>query len=157
MTRALDSSDRRILAKLQANGDLGPGELSELIGLSMSQCSRRLQRLRAEGYVRAVVSLLDPAQLNTEIIVFVRATLKSHAPDNVRAFRERVELLSEITECHMMTGDADYLLKICTRDLETYNRLLTNQLVVAPEVAQVRSSIVLESLKYTTELPLEFI
>lgn len=155
--RKLDSYDRRILAKLQVQGDLGPAELSEHIHLSMSQCSRRLQRLRAEGYVAKTVALLNEERLHIGVCVYVMVTLTSHAPECTRAFYDRVRTMSEITECHKLTGEADYLLKVSTKDLHTYNVLLNKYLLQAQEIAQVRSSMVLESLKATTQLTLDYI
>ena len=157
MTRKLDSFDSRILAQLQTQGDLGPVELAEIIHLSPSQCSRRLQRLKAEGYVARIVALLDETHLNIGVVAYVLTTLKSHAPEQTQLFQARIGALSEVVECHKMTGEADYILKVCTRNLETFNALLTDHLLVAPEIATVRSSIVLDRIKSTSQLPLEFL
>jgi Lrp/AsnC family leucine-responsive transcriptional regulator len=154
-SRKLDSYDRRILATIQRRGDIGPTELSEIVHLSMSQCSRRLQRLKAEGYVAVTASLLSEAHLHIGVKVFVVANLRSHETAHTTAFHERIRSNPQISECHKVTGESDYLLKICTKDLATFNEVL-NGLLSAPEIAHVRSSIVLESLKSTTELPLDF-
>ena len=157
MQRKLDSYDRRILAKLQTHGDMGPGELSEVVHLSTSQCSRRLQRLRSEGYVDRTVAILSQKRLRIGMTIWVLTALKNYEPENVRAFHDRVRANAAILECHKLTGEADYLLKICTRDLESYNDILTRDLLAAPEVATVRSAIVLESVKSTTQLPLDWL
>jgi Lrp/AsnC family leucine-responsive transcriptional regulator len=157
MTRKLDSFDRRILAQLQTRGDLGPVELAEIIHLSPSQCSRRLQRLKSEGYVGGIVALLNEDHLNIGVVAYVLTTLKSHAPEQTELFQKRIGALCEVVECHKMTGEADYILKVCTRNLESFNNLLTHHLLVAPEIATVRSSIVLDRIKSTTQLPLEFL
>lgn len=154
-TRRLDGYDKRILAAIQRRGDIGPGELSEVVHLSMSQCSRRLQRLKAEGFVARTVALLSDAHLQIGVTVYIMASLTSHAPEHTRAFHDRIRSNPEISECHSLTGEFDYLLKVCTKDLTTFNDLLKD-LLVAPEIAHVRSSIVLESLKATTELPLNY-
>lgn len=153
--RKLDSYDRRILATIQRRGDIGPTELSAVVHLSMSQCSRRLQRLKSEGFVAVTAALLSEAHLQIGVKVFVVASLRSHEAANTSAFQERVRSNVQISECHKVTGESDYLLKICTKDLATFNEVL-NGLLSAPEIAHVRSSIVLESLKSTTELPLDF-
>jgi Lrp/AsnC family leucine-responsive transcriptional regulator len=156
MRRALDSFDRRILAELQAQGDIGPAELSERVHLSPSQCSRRLQRLKAEGYIDKIVALLSHEHLDLGVTAYVLITLRSHAPEHSEAFQQRVRTSPEILECASTTGEADYVLKVCTKDLASYNILLTEKLLRASEIATARSSIVLNQMKSTTELPLAF-
>jgi DNA-binding Lrp family transcriptional regulator len=155
--RRLDSFDRRILAELQTLGDLGPAELSERVCLSASQCSRRLQRLKAEGYVLKVAALLNPEHLDVAVTAYVLVSLRSHAPEHVEAFRRLVATSAEIQECASTTGESDFVLKVRTRDLASYNALLTHRLLRAAEVATVRSWIVLEQQKATTALPLDFL
>jgi len=152
----LDSFDRRILNQLQQQGDLGPSDLSALVYLSPSQCSRRLQRLKNEKYISRSVALLNPERLNLGFSAYLTIKLRSHSPENVQRFRERVQSLSEVTSCEGLTGEADYMLRISTRDLESYNRFLTQKIHSAPEIDTSRSSIILESLKNTTELSLDF-
>ena len=155
--RSLDSFDRRILAELQVQGDLGPAELSERVRLSPSQCSRRLQRLKAEGYVARTVALLDHGRLNLGVSAYVLITLRSHDPERIEAFQKLVRLSAEIVECASTTGEADFVLRVCTRDLDSYNAFLTQKLLRSTEVATARTSIVLHQHKDTTELPLDFL
>jgi DNA-binding Lrp family transcriptional regulator len=152
----LDNFDRRILNHLQKNGDLGPSDLSSLVYLSPSQCSRRLQRLKNENYIDRIVALLNPERLNLGVSAYVTVKLRSHARENEDRFRERVQSLSEVTSCEGMTGEADYMLKVFTRDLESYNRFLATKIHTAKEIDTARSSIILENLKSTTELSLDF-
>lgn len=155
--RRLDSYDRCILAALQVRGDLGPAELSGLIKLSVSQCSRRLQRLKDEGYVTRVVALLNMRELGIGLVAYVQVWLKSHDSRSAHAFRERIDALPEVAECHAMAGEGDFLMKICTRDVDTFNALLANHILTAPDVGSARSSVVLRSLKSTTALPFSFV
>lgn len=152
----LDSFDRRILYHLQQQGDLGPSELSALVHLSSSQCSRRLQRLKNEKYIQNTVALLDPVKLNLGVSAYVSVKLKSHDRVNEERFRERVQSLPEVVSCEGLTGDNDYMLKVFTQDLETYNQFLQNKIHTAAEIDTARSSIILESLKSTTVLTLDF-
>jgi DNA-binding Lrp family transcriptional regulator len=155
--RSLDSFDRRILAELQVRGDLGPAELSERVNLSASQCSRRLQRLKAEGYVEKTVALLSYDHLNLQVSAYVLITLRSHDPERIEVFQKLVRSSPEILECASTTGEADFVLRVCTRDLDSYNTFLTQRLLRSSEIAAARTNIVLHQYKDTTELPLDFL
>lgn len=152
----LDGYDIKILAVWQERGDLGPVEMAEFANLSPSQCSRRMQKLRKAGYVTAVRAVLDPAKLGVGITAYVLLTMESHSPEAGEAFRRRVLDLDEILECQKLTGAADMILKVATRDLATFNRLLTHEILGSPEVSTAQSSIILEEAKSTTSLPLRF-
>ena len=150
----LDSYDLRILETWQDRGDIGPVEMGQVIALSASQCSRRMQQLRKDGYVRAFRAVLDPGRVGIGISAYVLVTMASHSPAAAEAFRERVRTLGEVLECHKLTGAADMILKVATRDLASFNRLLSEAILAAPEVATAQSSIILEEVKSTTALPL---
>jgi DNA-binding Lrp family transcriptional regulator len=152
----LDPFDRKILATLQQRGDLGPSELSLVVNLSPSQCSRRLQRLKDEKYIERTVALLNPKRLNLGVSAYVSVKLRSHGPENERRFRERMAQLSEVTSCESLTGEADFMLRVSTRDLASYNEFLSMKLRAAPEIDTARSSIILEDIKSTTALSLDF-
>ena len=151
---ALDSFDLRLLNALQGDAQLTNAELAERVRLSPSQISRRVQRLEQDGYVARRVVLLSAEKLGLGVSAYVTVVMRSHAESEIKSFRERLLRLPEIQECCKIAGDADYLLKIITHDLQSYNRIITEYLLKAPEVASVRSSIVLEEIKRTTELPL---
>jgi DNA-binding Lrp family transcriptional regulator len=156
-SRPLDVFDRRILAELQAQGDAGPLELSERVHLSSSQCSRRIQRLKAEGYIDRTVALLNKAQLKLTVTAYVLITLRSHKPETIEAFLKQVRADPQIVECASTTGEADFVLRVCTRDLDSYNRFLTQGLLLSAEIATTRTSVVLHQQKDTTEMPLDFL
>jgi DNA-binding Lrp family transcriptional regulator len=150
----LDRFDLKILETWQVRGDIGPVEMSEIVALSASQCSRRMQQLRKDGYIRAFRAVLDPAKLGVGISAYVLLTMASHAPEAAEAFHARVRELDEVLECQKLTGAADVILKVATRDLASFNRLLSVHILGAPEVATAQSSIILEDVKSTTALPL---
>ena len=152
----LDTYDIKILAAWQEHGDLGPVDMAEFANLSASQCSRRMQRLRKEGYTRAVRVVLDPAKIGIGITAYVLLTMESHAPKSAEAFRNRVLELDEVLECQKLAGAADMILKIATHDLASFNRLLTQQILGSPEVSTAQSSIILDDIKSTSTLPLRF-
>ncbi len=153
---ALDRFDLKILTVLQAQGDAGPAELSGLIGLSPSQCSRRLQQLRKDGYIRAVLAVLEPALLDIGISAYVMLTMTSTSPESASHCRARICAMDEVLECQLLTGSPDMILKVATRDLASLNDLLTGHLLAAPEVATARTSIILQNVKSNAGLPLRF-
>lgn len=150
----LDRHDLRILEHWQSRGDIGPVEMGEAIALSASQCSRRMAALKAAGLVRGFRAVLEPAKVGVGLMAYVHLTMKSHAPEAAEAFRSRVLALDEVLECHRLTGEADLILKVATRDLASFNILLSHRILAAPEVATARSSIILEEVKSTTALPI---
>ena len=152
----LDPYDLKILKVWQQRGDVGPVELAQVVNLSPSQCSRRTQRLLKEGYVRGFRAVLDPAKVSVGVSAYVLLTMTSHAPEAASAFHARMQDLDEVLECQKLTGSADLILRVATHDLVSFNRLLTKQILGAPEVATAQSSIVLEDVKSTTSLPLNF-
>lgn len=154
--KTLDSFDRRILMLVQENGALGPSELSPLVHLSPSQCSRRLQRLKDEGYIQNVVTLLDPERLNLNVSAYVVVKLRSHTQEDERNFRALIAKLPEVVSCDYLTGDADFMLRVFTRDLKSYHEFLTAKLLPEAEIETARSSIITASVKNTTALPLEY-
>ena len=113
--RSLDRVDRRILSELQRQGDIGPAELSERLHLSASQCSRRIQRLKDEGYVVETVARLNRGRLHLGASAYVLTSLKSHAPSHAEGFHKLVGTSPEVLECALTTGEADFVLKICTQ------------------------------------------
>ena len=135
---------------------MGPVEMAQRVHLSASQCSRRMQALRKAGYVRSVRATLDPAKISVGLQAYVLVTMKSHAPDAADAFRERLLGLDEVIECQKLAGASDMIVKIATRDLGTFNQLLTRELLGAPEVAHGHSSIILEDIKSTSSLTLRY-
>lgn len=156
-TRKLDAFDRRILQEIQSDAAIGPAELSNRVHLSISQCSRRLQRLRDAGIVEGSVTVLNPRHLNLGITAIVLIKLGSHSSENEQKFLRRVEDMPEITACHYVTGELDFILQVTTRDLESYDMLLRQRLLPSADISECRTSIVLRTHKETTALPLDFL
>jgi Lrp/AsnC family transcriptional regulator, leucine-responsive regulatory protein len=156
MSRELDSFDLHILEQWQVQGDLGPVEMSEHVHLSASQCSRRMQQLRQAGYLARVAGVLDAEKLGIGVSAYVLVTLRSHEAGWLDTFHQRIIAMDEVLECQALTGEADIILKVATRDLASFNTFLVRELLTAPEVATARSSIVLENLKSSTALPVRF-
>jgi DNA-binding Lrp family transcriptional regulator len=151
--RALDAIDRKILALLQENARLANVELAGAVGLSPSPCLRRVRDLEEAGVIRRYVTLLDPAQLGLPVSIFVSVTLERQVEQALEHFEAAILKRPEVMECYLMTGDADYLLRIVTADLSGYERFLIDHLTRVPGVSSIKSSFALKQVKYLTALP----
>jgi len=152
---SLDEADQRLLRALQRDASMSQADLAEQAGVSASLVSRRLARLKEAGVLRAVVGLVDAEQAGLTCSAIIRVRLKDHAAASVKAFRDLVTRMREVTLCVMLTGEADYLLKIVARDLPHFQEIVQSKLLRCAAIAHMESSIVLEHLKDTTELPLD--
>lgn len=150
----LDALDLNILRALQRDGRLSNQELSERVALSPSACHRRVRRLEQAGVIAGYVALLDARALDRRAVVFVEITLTAQADEVLDAFERAVRGIPDVLECHLMAGDADFLLKIVARDGDDFARIHRQHLAKLPGVAQMRSSFVLRTLASTTALPL---
>lgn len=153
-TIELDEFDMRLLGALQVDGRLTNQELSDKVGLSASQCSRRRARLEESGIIRGYHADLSPEALGLGVLVFVHVTLSAHSPDNSKRFRDLVARSDDIQEAYSLTGETDYLLKMVLPDLKSLAATVNERLLAHDTVAHVRSSVVLDRLKETARLPL---
>lgn len=150
----MDDFDFKILNALQRDGQKTNYDLAELAGLSASQCSRRRTALEEGGVIEGYYAKLSAEKLGLKVHVFVQVTLATHSPDNSRRFAKLISGLDEVQEAYALTGEADYALKLVVEDLQALSRILNDVLLPHQSVAHVRSSIVLEQLKHTNQLPL---
>lgn len=151
---ALDDADRRLLRAMQRDASASQAALAEEAGVSPSLVSRRLARLKEAGALRAVVGLVEPQLVGLTCAAIIRIRLRDHSAANVRAFRDLVTRMDEAMLCVALTGEADYLLKVVARDLPHFQEIVQQKLLRCAAIAHLESSIVLEHLKDTTELPL---
>ncbi len=150
----LDATDRRILAQLQARGDLPNAELARRVGLSPAPCLRRVRALEAAGCLRGCHAVLDPERLGYAVQVFAQVRLISQAEADLRAFEALAAGWPLVRECHMLNGEVDFLLRCVAPDLGAFQRFLTESLTPAPNVASVRTSLVIRSAKAEPLVPL---
>jgi DNA-binding Lrp family transcriptional regulator len=150
----VDTFDRKILALLQADARLTNSDLSERVNLSASQCSRRRQRLEEAGLIRGYRAVLDRDRLGFPLISVISVTLATHNRDNARRFAELMARLPEVLEAHALTGEMDYFVKVVTPDLKSLAEFVNDVLLPHESVQHVKTSIVLQTLKETTALPL---
>ena len=150
----LDETDRRLLRALQKDASVSQADLAEAVGLSPSLVSRRISRLRDDGVLSGIVGIIDAERAGLTCSAIIRVRLRDHSEANVKAFRSLVERMDEVTLCVMLTGEADYLIRIVARDLPHFQEIVQSSLLRCAAIAHVESSIVLEHLKDTTALPL---
>ena len=145
---------RKLLQLVQADSGLSLAELSEKAGVSQSSAWRRIQELESDGIIRKRVTLLDPAKLDLKLCVIAHVTLEDHHEEAVASLAAVVQDRPEIMECYALSGTFDYMLKIRTRDVESYEAFMTRYIMRNPHVRTVVSSFVLRELKFSTELPI---
>ncbi|HEV7444099.1 MAG: ArsR family transcriptional regulator [Gammaproteobacteria bacterium] len=152
----MDKLDKKILEHLQKNGGLTAAELADRIGLSKAPCWRRIKRLEEEGVIKQTVALLDARSLNLGTTVFVTLKTGNHSEAWFDKFVKAVRDIPEVTEIHRMSGDVDYLMRIVVPDIDAYD-LVYKRLIASVEFQDVSASFALETIKYTTALPLNYV
>ena len=150
----LDRTDRAILRQLQRDASISNVALADKVHLSPAACLRRVERLKAMGFVRGVVALLEPAPLGLGMQVVIGVVLDRSTPDSFSNFEKAVQKVPGCLDCVVVTGEFDYFVTIRTRDNESFNRLHAAELLYLPGVRQIRTFVVLKQVMSTTELPI---
>lgn len=153
-TRELDKIDRKILRILQAEGRISFTELGERVGLSTTPCTERVRRLEREAVITGYHAHLDPAAVKASLLVFVEISLAYKSGDIFEEFRRAALKLPNVLECHLVSGDFDYLLKARISEMAPYRKLLGSTLLTLPHVRESKSYIVMEEVKETLSLPI---
>ena len=151
---SLDPIDLKILAALQRDGSLSNVELARHVHLSPSPCLARVKALRKAGVIRRYVALVDPEAVGLGVSVFISISLGEQNTAALAEFERRIEACEEVMECYLMTGDADYLLRVVVPDIRALERFVLDRLSPIPGVEKIRSSFTLKQVRYKTELPL---
>lgn len=149
----LDSVDISILTELQDHGRLTNAELAERVGLSASACHRRVKALEQAGVIDRYVAILSEKALGRGITVYVQVTLDNQKRETLVAFEEAVETVPEVMECYLMSGDADYLIRVLVRDANDYERVHREVLSGLPGVARLVSSFTIRRVFARTAMP----
>jgi len=149
----LDEIDLKILAMLQTDCKVPQVELARSVGLSPASISERVKRLEKNGAIRGYAAILDPGVLDVGITAFVSVFVEH--PRDEEDFKSRLDALPEVQECHHITGDFSFLLKVRTKTTETFERLLIHDINSIPGVKRTKTIIVMSSLKEATQIPLE--
>ncbi|XAY79450.1 Lrp/AsnC family transcriptional regulator [Sagittula stellata E-37] len=143
----VDAIDRRILAELQRDARMSIQDLSSRVGLSASPCARRVRNLEQSGLIRGYTVVIDEPLMGFPISVFVSVKLDHQIDDRLRSFELAVRKFPEVTDCWLMTGDRDYLLRIAVSDLIEFEHFLTGKLTKVEGVASLESSIPIRRVK----------
>ena len=143
----LDRIDRAILRELQRDGRLANVELSRRVGLSATPCLERVKRLEKSGYIKGYRALVAPEKLAASLLVFVEIRLTRTSPDVFEDFKKSVIDLPQVLECHLVSGDFDYLVKARVADMVAYRNLLGETLLTLPGVSGSRTYVVMEEVK----------
>ncbi|MDB5712132.1 MAG: AsnC family transcriptional regulator [Sphingomonas bacterium] len=151
----LDSFDRKILGELQTQGRMTNQELADKIGLSPSPCLRRLRQLEGSGVISGYVALVDPVAVGLTVTAFVRVRLDRQDDKHLATFEQVVAEFPEVMECYLMSGDADYHLRVVVESLSAFESFLRYKLTKSPGVSQVTTSFGLRPVVYRTALPLK--
>ncbi|MDD9921451.1 MAG: Lrp/AsnC family transcriptional regulator [Boseongicola sp.] len=151
----LDPIDRKILAELQADGRMTNVDLAGRVGISAPPCLRRVRTLEEQGYIKGYHAAVDARALGFEVQVFAMVGLVSQAEADLVAFEELCRSWSLVRECHMLNGEVDFILKCVAPDLSTFQTFLTEQLTAAPNVASVKTSLVIRDAKDDPGVPFD--
>ena len=150
----MDTFDRKVLAALQKDGRLTNAELAEVVGLSASQCSRRRVSLEQTGVIRGYTAQIDAAKVGIELTSLISITLATHDEQNAAKLRALLSELPNVQDAYALTGEMDYSIKVVSENLEALSSFVNKTLLPHPAVQNVRTAIVLDTLKSTSALPL---
>jgi DNA-binding Lrp family transcriptional regulator len=151
----LDDIDRQILYLLQENSRISSAELARRVSLSAPGLQKRLRKLEENGVIGRYVTLVNREALGLDLLCFAQVTLAHHQPECVGQFCDRVKGLSEVLECHHLSGEFDYLLKVVVANHQHLEKFLSEKITRIPGVDRIRTSIVLNEIKASTSLPLD--
>lgn len=149
----LDKFDYAILQLLQKDASLSNVALAEKVNLSAPACLRRVERLKQAGLIKGTVALLNPEALNAGMVVIIGVVLDRSTPQSFADFELAAQKISGCMECHVVTGEFDYMMILRTKDNQSFNRLHAEQLLFLPGVRQIRSFMGLRQVLSTTQLP----
>jgi Lrp/AsnC family leucine-responsive transcriptional regulator len=143
----LDRIDRKIIDALEVDGRMPVTNLAQKLGMSKTPCGVRLRRLISDGYILGFKAIVNPVKLNNNHVAFVEVKLSDTKEPALKAFNAAVQHVKEIEQCHMIAGAFDYLLKVRTKDIAAYRRVLGEQISSLPHVASSSTYVTMESVK----------
>lgn len=150
----LDSTDRKILEILQANSNITNAQLAQEIGLSPAPTLERVKKLELSGVIKSYHAVVDLASVGIGVSTFVMVSLKGHNKDNIARFTEAIKKIEEVVECHHVTGQADFILKIVAPDIPAYQNLMLEKVTNIDVVDNMQSTVILSTFKDSKVVPL---
>ena len=154
MKLKLDTTDRRILELLQANSNITNAQLSVEIGLSPAPTLERVKKLENAGIIKSYHAVVDPASIGMGVMTFVTVSLKGHNKENIEKFSKAIAGIEEVVECHHVTGQADFILKIIAPDIPAYQNLMLEKVSNIEVVDNMQSTIILSTFKDSKVIPI---
>ena len=151
-THKLDRTDLKILRLLQKQGRISNVDLSQQVNLSPAPCLVRVKRLEQAGIIRRYRAELDPLSLGLALLAYVEITLDRTTPDVFENFKQAIQMIPEIEECHMVAGGFDYLVKVRCADMDDYRRILGEKIAAINGISQTHTYVVMEQVKTSNEL-----
>ncbi|WMJ72906.1 Lrp/AsnC family transcriptional regulator [Cytophagaceae bacterium ABcell3] len=149
----LDAIDRLILEKLQQNAKITNSQLAQEIGLSPAPTLERVRKLENSGIIRSYHAELDPEKIGLGVTIFLQVSLSGHKKNQIMSFIEKIKVIQEVIECHHITGTGDFLLKVITRDMASYQSLILDKLVDIEEIGNMQSMVALSTFKDSKVMP----
>lgn len=150
----IDEFEKKILREMQRDATLTTAEIANRVGLSVSPCWRRIDRLQREGFIRKQVAILDRRKLGLNAHVFAQVKLNAHGRANLDEFSKAIQDFPEVLDAYVLMGTTDFMLRIVTEDIDAYEGFFFDQLSKLPGVQEINSTVALSEIKSTTELPL---
>lgn len=146
----IDNTDRRLLALLQEDSRKTTKALSVTLQLSVTAIHERIKKLERDGFIKKYVALVDPGRIGRNFVVFCHIKLQQHSRDFLTRFETEVARLTEVLECHHVSGDYDYILKVCVADMEAYREFMVTKLTALQHIGSTHSTFVMAPVKNTT-------
>jgi len=150
----LDAIDKQLLEILQKDSNTNVKEISVQLNLTKTPIYERIKRYNREGIIKKYVAVLDTNKIHTSMVVFCSVSLESQKLAAIKIFNKSVEKIPEVIDCYLMGGSNDFLLKVVVKDLHAYHQFSTGKLAALPNVAQIKSTFVLNEVKRSTVIPL---
>ncbi|MDZ3832861.1 MAG: Lrp/AsnC family transcriptional regulator [Sphingopyxis sp.] len=151
----LDAYEVKILRELQRDANLTTAEVADRVGLSVSPCWRRIDRLERDGYIRKRVAIVDRRKVGLNAHLFAQVKLNAHGRANLDEFSRAIQSFPEVLDAYVLMGSMDFMLRVVARDIDAYERFFFDRLSKLPGVQEINSTVALSEIKSTTELPLE--
>ena len=149
----LDAIDRKILAILQSDSRVTMQARAARVGLSVSPCHRRVKLLEERGVISRYIAMVDQKSVGLPVSVFISIKLERQKEEDLNRFAKAISKWEEVLECYLMTGNRDYLLRVVTADLPSYEAFLKTKLTRLDGIASIESSFALSQVKYSIALP----
>lgn len=150
----LDKTDLAILRRLQKDNRATIKQMAAELNLSTTPIFERLRKLEQKGYIKDQVAVLDPVKLDLKLTAFISISISDHSRDDLNAFADQVIIFPEVLECHHVSGQSDFILKVVVKDIEAYNQFLLDKISTVPNISNIESSFALSSRKVSTALPI---